>query len=187
VDGGPDVDRFLAELSRWAADERAGEAAERRRRERWLRQQTLEDATLTGVAVDLAERSLPVAVRLTTGRTVTGRITTVATDFWVLAGATTPSLVASAAVATIRPGGGTVLEEATGRRDCRLTMRFGDALAGLAGERPTVQLGSLGSDVVRGELRAVGDDVVSVRVESSPPTSVYLALPSITDCTVLQL
>src|SRR4051812_22901927 len=84
VDDGTDVERMLADLARWAADERAGEAARGRSRERWLLQQATEDARFVGVAVDLAERRRPVAVRTTGGRTVRGVIVAVATDFWVL-------------------------------------------------------------------------------------------------------
>ncbi|MDP8991956.1 MAG: hypothetical protein M3N31_02715, partial [Actinomycetota bacterium] len=67
-----EVDALLAELARWGADVRAGDAARSRARERWLRRQASEDATFTGVALDLAEQGAGVAVRTTTGRTLHG-------------------------------------------------------------------------------------------------------------------
>nr|MDQ3575222.1 hypothetical protein [Actinomycetota bacterium] len=73
-----DVEAFLADLARWTADTRADDAASSRTRERWLRQQASEDALFTGVALDLAEGGVSVAVRTTTGRTLHGRILTVA-------------------------------------------------------------------------------------------------------------
>src|SRR5215213_6343157 len=44
------------DLERWAADARAREAADARVRERWLRAQAAEDASLAGVFLALAER-----------------------------------------------------------------------------------------------------------------------------------
>ena len=47
---------LLDELERWAADARVQEAALQRARERWLRHQATEDASIVGVLTDLAER-----------------------------------------------------------------------------------------------------------------------------------
>src|SRR4051794_41954156 len=58
-DGATAVERLLVELARWAADERATDAARSRTRERWLRQQSAEGARMAGVALDLAERRGP--------------------------------------------------------------------------------------------------------------------------------
>src|SRR4051794_41889772 len=46
----------IEDLERWAADARAREAAEARVRERWLRSQAEEGASLAGILLALAER-----------------------------------------------------------------------------------------------------------------------------------
>src|SRR3954449_10120436 len=56
LSGGMDGD-----LERWAADARAREAADARVRERWLRAQAAEEASLAGVLLALAERRGTVA------------------------------------------------------------------------------------------------------------------------------
>ncbi|HWC38241.1 MAG TPA: hypothetical protein VG476_06920, partial [Acidimicrobiales bacterium] len=60
-----DVDRLLGEISRWAGDARASDAARGRSRERWLRRQAEEEATLPGIALDLAERGEAVVLKTT--------------------------------------------------------------------------------------------------------------------------
>ena len=64
------VDRFLADLAVWMAEDRARGAAEARAKRRWLEQQAAEEATFTGLAIDLAERQLPVAVRTSDRKSV---------------------------------------------------------------------------------------------------------------------
>jgi len=63
---------LAARLERWAAEARVDEAARRRSRERWLRRQAEEDATVAGVLADLLEAGRPVTVCSRTGRRHTG-------------------------------------------------------------------------------------------------------------------
>jgi hypothetical protein len=187
--GGAAVDALLVDLARWMGDERAEEAARSRSRERWRRQQASEDAHLAGVALDLAEQGAPVALGTTTGRTHSGRILAVAEDFCVVqARRGSATLVALDAVATLRAarqGRSSLPLEAMSERTAPLELRLADALAGLAGDRPRVQLVTDGTGhVLVGELRAVGADVVTLRLDGDPPVAVYVRLASVTECSV---
>src|SRR4051794_39148118 len=102
-DGAGAVDQLLVDLARWSADGRVADAARSRTRERWLRQQATEGARLAGVALDLAERRVPVIVRTLAGRAHRGVLAAVGVDFWVLAtNAGHPCLIALAAVGGVR-------------------------------------------------------------------------------------
>lgn len=185
VDEGADVDRLLADLSRWMADQRVSEAARGRTRERWLRQQATESARLSGLALDLAERRVPVAVRTTVGRVIRGAIVAVAEDFWVVDGTAGTTMVTLGSVTTVRSQPGAVPVDATGERDTVLDMRFADALAALAGDRPRVRLAIVGeTDLLLGELRAVGLDMLTIRTDGAPASSVYVALSCVTECSI---
>jgi hypothetical protein len=178
---------MLAELARWAAQQRAADSARERSRERWLLQQATEDARLTGVAVDLAERRCPVAVATSNGRTIRGVLVAVAADFWVIDGTDAPTLVAAAEVVTVRPlPGDPVPADTTGERTDVLDMRLGDALAALAGDRPRVRVAVRGDrGVMTGELRAVGADVVTLTPDGPGRQPVYVALSGVIECSIL--
>lgn len=176
-----DVDRLLVDLARWAGDARAEEAAASRRREHWLRQQAGEEARLAGVALDLAERGTGVAVGTTAGRVLSGRVLAVARDFWVMGhdgGGVT--FVALAAVATVRPQPGHRRGQVASGRPAPLDARLGDVLVGVAGDRPRVRLVLAGgAEPLAGDLWAVGVDVVTLRLDADPPTTVYVHLASV--------
>jgi hypothetical protein len=63
-------------------------------------------------------------------------------------------------------------------------MRLGDALAAIAGDRPRVQVVAA-RETLTGELRAVGADVVTLRIDGRPAGVVYVALSSISECSIL--
>ena len=182
-----DVDALLADLARWTADARAEDTARSRIRERWLRQQAAEDARFTGVALDLAERGTAVTVRTTTGRTMHGVIVTVARDFLVLrhhGGSVT--FLASPAVATVRPEPGHPGGEAASERGAPVDAGLADVLAGLSGDRPRVRMVVAGSgEAVTGQLRAVGADVATLRLDGQPPATMYVQLGSLCELTLL--
>lgn len=182
-----DVDALLADLARWTGDARVDEAVASRTRERWLRHQAAEEARFAGVALDLAERRSGVAVRTGAGRTLHGRIVAVAHDFCVLrhAGGAATFLPFSA-IATLRPEPGTPAFEAASERGAALDARLADALAGLAADRPRVRLVvEGGGEAVTGELRAVGADVASVRLDGEPPATVYVQVSALRELTVV--
>lgn len=182
-----DVDAFLDDLARWSADSRADEAARSRTRERWLRQQASEEARFSGVAMDLAERDVAVAVGTTTGRTLHGRIASVARDFLVLrhhGGGTT--LVALAAVATMRPEAGHRVGDAASERTASVDAVLADVLAALSADRPRVRVVlEGGGEALAGELRGAGGEVATLRLDGDPPATVYLQLASVRELTLL--
>ncbi len=181
------MDAFLADLARWSADQRSSEAARSRMRERWLRQQSMEDARFAGVALDLAERKAGVSVRTTTGRTLHGRIEAVARDFCVLrhhSGAAT--LLALAAMATVRPDAGQRAVEADSERTPAVDTSLSDVLGALAADRPRVRVVvEGGGEAVTGELRAASGDVATLRMDSDPPATIYVQLASVRELDVL--
>ena len=182
-----DVEALLADLARWSADSRVDDAARSRMRERWLRQQAEEDARFAGVALDLSEAGAGVAMRLTSGRTVHGRIATVARDFCVLRhDGGTATLVAFSAIATVRPEPGYRAGEAASERAAPVDAGLADVLVGLAGERPRVRIVvDGGGEALAGELRSVGFDVATMRLDGEHGATVYVQLGSVREVTLL--
>lgn len=155
-------DDLVAAFARWAADERVSEAARKRTRERWLRQQATEDATLSGILTDLAERRSEV-VATTRSRQLVGRLLGVAFDFFVLedrdgAGV----LVATEHLASVSPRDAQGADP-SGNRPPPLSLRMVDALVMLAADRSPIRLGLTDGAAVQGDLVAVGRDVVTLR------------------------
>lgn len=182
-----DVEGLLADLARWTADTRADDAARSRMRERWLRQQAEEDARFVGVALDLSEAGAGVAVRLTSGRTVHGRITTVAKDFCVLRhDGGTATLLAFGAIATVRPEPGYRAGQAASERAAPVDATLADVLVGLVGERPRVRMVTEGGgEALAGQLRSVGADVATLRLDGERGGTVYVQLGAVLEVTLL--
>lgn len=174
-------DPFAAILHGIAAT-RVDDAATARSKARWLARQAEEEGTLAGVLVDLGERGEPVVVTTLAGRRFAGVVRALGVDFVALgarSGATV--LVALPALASVRtrPGAAAV----AGDRAVRVERRFAEVLAELAADRPAVVVGA-GATEVRGELRAVGKDVATLRVDGTPATAAYLPLPVASDVVV---
>jgi len=172
----------LEGLERWAADARAREAADARVRERWLRAQAEEEASLAGVLLAVAERRATVAMSTVSGRRHRGVVSGVGVDFAVLrTGSGGPTMVAIDAVAEVRvveggwPGPTTGAEGALG-------VRLADVLAQAAGQRPRVAVHAGPASVV-GDLRAVGSDVLTLRTDAA--AIVYVGLASVSEVSFL--
>jgi len=181
----------VEDLERWAADARAREAAGARVRERWLRSQAEEEATLAGVLLALAERRATVVLATEAGRRHRGVVTGVGVDFVALeAPGGTTTLVALAALGDVRVGDGpthprpraTTTGDGAGRGGA-LGVRLGEVLAQAAGQRPRV-LVQAGEASVVGDLRAVGLDVVTV-ITDGAAGAVYVALASLSEVSFL--
>jgi hypothetical protein len=173
-------ERMTTLLERWAQSARVDEAARRRARERWLLQSAEEGGTVLGVLADLAERGLPVALHTSGRRRHGGRIRAVGADFVALdTVASGEVIVALAALTSIRALPGTVAP--TGDRAVRSALGVADVLAGLAAERERVMVVSLdGGDSVTGTIRALGRDVVALRVDgATPATTAYIPLAAV--------
>lgn len=184
---GEGVETFLAALARWTADTRVEEAAGARVRERWLRQQASEDARFAGVLMDLGEAGAGVAVVTTAGHTLHGRVAAVARDFCVLRhGGGSATLLTFDALATVRPEPGHRAGDADSARISPLSVGFVEVLARLAPERHRVRVVMEGGgEVVAGELRSVGADVATLRLDGDPPSTVYLQLGAVREVTLL--
>ena len=169
-------------LVRWAADARVDEAGRARARARWLRRQAEEEATFAGVVVDLAEREAVVLVRTTSGRRHRGVVAVVGADFLLLR-AEPPRwlLLPFGAVTTVR-GIDEAGRPAAGRREPTVDLLLGEALDAMASDRTRVAVVAAGDpDPVSGELEAVGDDVLTVRLDAQTPNRAYVRIALVTE------
>lgn len=176
----PDDDPLLANLAKWASEQRADDAATQRSRERWLLQQAEEGARLSGLLVDLAERAASTVIQTSSGRTRAGRIAAVAHDFVVVRNADDDVFIPMSAIASIKVEAETA-PLATSTRSATLPTTFVNVIAGLAGERPRVRLDVRGhQELVTGELRSVGADVVTVKLDG-PTGNAYVPIGAIVE------
>jgi hypothetical protein len=180
--GGPDL---AARLERWVADARSADAAAARGRERWLRLQADESATFAGVLVDLAERGTPVVIHGRAGRRHRGSIAAVAADFCALrTSAGRDVLLAFAGIGSVRPDSrhpGPI-----GDRVVHAEIGMAEMLSVLAAERPRVLIVTTAdTEGVAGELRSVGRDVVTVRLDGEPRAAAYVAITAIAEVSLV--
>jgi len=161
-------------LDAWLADARIEGSADARARERWLQAAADADGVFSGVLIDLAERRTAVAVSTTGGRRHHGAIEVIGADFVALRLASGHEvLLALAAVTAVRTV--PLADAAAGERVVTTELRLVDVLGGLTEERTRVLLVPMdGLDAVAGELRAVGQDVVTIRTDGEPPVTAYV-------------
>jgi hypothetical protein len=89
-------------------------------------------------------------------------------------------LLTHAGIASVRPERRS--NAPAGDRSVPLDATLADALAVLAEDRPRVLVVTLAStDGVAGELRSVGRDVITLRVDGSPPAPVYIAISAVAE------
>lgn len=165
-------------------DAKASDARAARERQRWLRRQAEEEATLVGTLLDLAERGSLLSLRTTTGRAHHGRVVAVGTDFVVVGGEGSRTCVRLGAVSSVRPAAGERHGAPTGGRTAPLDLLLVEVLAGLAPERPRVAVVTAADGAVSGDLLAVGADVVTVRLDGNPRTPCYVALAAVLEAVV---
>jgi hypothetical protein len=184
-------DDFLRALDAAVRDAVDAEAARARSQERVLRSVAASEATFVGLLVDLAERAVPVVVRLTSGRSHRGVLLAVGREVVVLRdGPKPPALCALAAVTSVRPqpdGPATADVQATGARPAPLDISFGALLAGFADDRPRVQVVAGGDEPVAGELRSVGHDVLTVRLDGDRGLLAHVRLGAVSEVLLLEL
>lgn len=188
--GGGDGDAFARALHRLVADAAAAEAARERVQERTLRAVAEAEATFDGVALDLAENGAAVVVRTSEGRSHRGRILAVGRDFLALRdGDRPPALVAVGRVTSIRPhpAGALGRRDAAGGRPAPLHVGLGGVLSQLGAERPRVLVFAAGEDPLAGELRAVGTDVVTLRLDADRRPVVHVRLDAVSEVVLLDL
>ena len=174
---------LMGTLQRWAAEAQVSEAAAARARQRWLEQQAAESTTFAGVLADLAERERPVLVHTAAGRRHRGSIGAIGIDFVSLTtDLGTHVFVATTAITSVRSQPRE--RAAHSGRAVSLGLRFVDAIAAMAEDRPRVAVATTDETTLNGDLRSVGIDVVTLRVDGDTKANVYIPLASISDIAV---
>lgn len=169
---------FTERLDAWVAAARIDGAAAERARERWLAEVAGQEATLSGVLADLAERRAVVAVATRPGRRHRGTIGLIGADFVVLrAEAGSELAVSTGAITDVRSVGRV---DVLGDRMLGTELRLADVLAELAADREEVALVTSAGDALAGRLRNVGQDVLALRV-GDPPTVVHVPLAAVVE------
>ncbi len=182
-----DDDRFLASLDRLVADAAADRSAKERSQARVLRQVAEESATFAGVAVDLAERGDVIVARMVTGRAHRGRVLAVGRDFVVVRDAPGPPvLVAITGIGSLRPQLHGRPTDTAGARRPPLNVGLAVLLAGLAADRPRVQVMAVGDhQPLSGELRAVGLDVATIRLDGEGKSLAYVRIANLAEVVLI--
>ena len=165
---------LAARLDAWLADARVEGSADARAKERWLRAAADADATFAGILLDLAERGVGIAVATVAERQLHGVVQVIGADFiGVRVSSGQEVLLALAAIASVRTA--PAVGVSAGERVVTTDFRLSDVLGELAVERARVQLVVLDTkDVVTGELRSVGQDVVTVRTDGEATATAYV-------------
>jgi hypothetical protein len=178
----------IEDLERWAADARARDAADARVRERWLRAQAEEEASLGGALLACAEREEAVVLTGVDGRRHRGVVAGVGLDFCaVVSPSGTTTLVCLETLAELRPvdpaGRRRAPAAGDGHGRASLGVRLADVLAQAAGQRPRIAVQAGAASVV-GDLRAVGTDLLTVRTDGTAGVA-YVRLASVSDVSFL--
>ncbi|KAA0232635.1 MAG: hypothetical protein EDR02_16665 [Actinobacteria bacterium] len=151
-----------ASLTRLMSEARVTEAGRSRARRHWLGQQALEETTLLSTLVDLAEAGTNVVVHTAGGRRRAGLVVAVGTDFVALRnGGNCLSCVSFSGIGAVRtkePGSRAHIE-----RSAQLGTDLRTALADFAADSLEAIIWlSANAEPIRGQLRAVGTDLVMV-------------------------
>ena len=172
-----DVDAAIISLSRWAAAAKTTDAVDRRRRQELLQRVSEDEATLADVAAGLAERRAEVAIRTRAGATHRGALVAAGADFLGVVSEHHLTLLSLAAVGTIRPAAGGAIASGSGRQPP--TASLGTVLSGLADDGVELRVVTA-SETLTGEIVAVGEDVVTLRLPAAARDEViYVALDAI--------
>ena len=173
------TDELARSLERWAAEAMVDEAARQRTRQRWLRLQAEEEASLLGALVDLAERGRPRGARRAATSACGARSSAIGADFLAVRSDRGQDVLVRTGAVDVVPG--RAGRARRGRRSGRA--RRGHprcaSLGPLAAERPEVVVRTRAGQVVRGELRSAGTDVVRLRADGDPPSPVWVPLAAI--------
>ena len=174
-----------ADLAAFVDAERGADAARRRSSERWLRQQALDEARLTGVLLGAAEQATQVLARTASGRSHTGSVVGLGEDFVALrTGAGALVYIRLDALTVVQVDRGLRALPAADERPAPRRAVLRDVLADEAAERPDITLFGFGlSDAVVGRLLAVGIDVATIEIDDRR-TVAYVALASVTEASL---
>lgn len=176
---------LVAALDRWAAEMRVDDAARARSRERWLRQQAAEAASFAGVLFDLAERRRAVVLSTSDGERIRGHVEAIGVDFIAITNDQRRAvLVRIDAVAAVRArAGGAALAS---DRTVSVDLDLHQALDRLAADRPRLAVTTGDGDVIAGELRAVGRDLLTLRLDGDAADHLYVRLDAVRAVTLIE-
>lgn len=177
LDSSPSPDPFSTIL-RGIADARVDDAAAARARTQWMARHAEEGGTLTGALVDLAERRAVAQLRVRGGIEVSGTPIAVGADVVAMRTRAGVSLVRLDRVQTIRTDAAHV--PAAGRAAHTDGPTLAETLREMAADHRVVRVCTDDGGAVRGELRAVGADVVTLRVGDPPTGTVLVSLDAVT-------
>ena len=171
-----------ADLAALLDEERGVDAARSRSAERWIRQQALEEARLSGVLLSAVEQQETVTVRTTSGRSYTGAVDRLGADFVALsAGGGLLAYIALAAVTVVQSDRSLAPVPAGDGRDVVRTTTLQHVLAEYAGDRADVAFICAGQpESIPGQLVAVGVDVATITLDDRRRVG-YVALSSVTE------
>ena len=181
-------DEFALQLHRLVADASAEAAARERTHERALRESAELEATFVGVVLDLAERGSAVVVRTAAGRTHRGRVIGVGTGaIAVRDEGRPPVLIALAAVTSVRPHAEPDgrPRDVAGGRPAPLDLSMVRLLGALAEDRPRVQVSCAGEEPLAGELRSVGTNLLTVRLDGDRHLLAHVPIAAVADVVLL--
>ena len=161
---------------------RATDVVAARVRERALRRMAEEAAELAGTLVDLAEQGSPVVVGTVAGRRHRAVVVGVGGDFCLLRADSGAEIHCRLdTITTVRPQPGERQDVASGDRRPVTDRLLLEVLGRVAGERQRVSLVTRTGEVVAGELRAVGTDVISVRLDGAGGDSCYVTAATLSE------
>jgi len=185
VPDGDDDGALTTALYQWAADARIDELSQARSREHSLRQQLAEDATFSGVLVDLAEHAQPVTVSTASTRSHAGHIVAVGVDFIILRDEMASEiLIRRAAVTSVRPSSSS--HPSLGDRTFTVDRYFTEAISALAEDRQTILIANIGdASPTVGELRSVGQDLITISLADQKTSLVYVPVSSIAEVSLV--
>lgn len=163
-------------------ESRATDVLAARVRERVLRRMAEEGAELAGTLVDLAEQATPVAVGTVAGRRHLALVVGVGGDYCVVRADSGAEVhLRLDAITTVRPQPGAGQDVASGARRAVTDRLLAEVLGRMAGERRRVSLFTRTGELVAGTLRAVGTDVISVRLDGTGGDTCYVAAATLSE------
>ena len=173
----------LEALSRFVGEGAVERAARARSRLRWQQQLAIESGTWLGLLCDLADAGAPVIVDTTLGRRLAGTISVVGVDFVCVAPLGGGLVVlASGALTAVQRADGRAAP--AGRSAASNDLTLPEFLTTLAVDRPTVTWHLNDYNSLTGQLVAVGQGFVHLRVDATAPSTTYAP---ITDHTMIGL
>ncbi|MGY9072916.1 MAG: hypothetical protein ACKVHU_08225 [Acidimicrobiales bacterium] len=179
MDGDGEHDR----LDQWLVDVRADDARISRQRERWLAQQTAENATLVGALVDLTESNEPVVVETLAGRRINGLLRAVGLDFCAIVEHNRWVLIPLGAVTSVRS---TTAKQrgVNSDRPAPLDSTLTEALVDLLEERARLAVSVVAGEHLAGVLHNVGQDLVTLRLDGEGDRRAHVPLAAVSSIVV---